>query len=140
MRRSSGPRQARGGLIVAAGSKEDGIQPLRKQLAQLGLESSTCRSTTAWLSGSRVRRMRRSAIAKLSKSVQWVEEQFETIPGLFSHDRVDAGSELLASRLPTDFDGNAADLGAGWGYLSSSSPKPRHAPTVLISSRMTIAL
>jgi len=37
---------------------------------------------------------------------------------MFSHDRVDAGSELLASRFPTDFDGNVADFGAGWGYLS----------------------
>jgi 16S rRNA (guanine1207-N2)-methyltransferase len=37
---------------------------------------------------------------------------------MFSHDRVDAGSELLASRLPTDFTGDVADFGAGWGYLS----------------------
>ncbi len=37
---------------------------------------------------------------------------------MFSHDRIDAGSELLASRLPQDFTGDVADFGAGWGYLS----------------------
>jgi 16S rRNA (guanine1207-N2)-methyltransferase len=37
---------------------------------------------------------------------------------MFSHERVDAGSELLASRLPTDFTGDVADFGAGWGYLA----------------------
>ncbi|MDO1580523.1 class I SAM-dependent methyltransferase [Rhizobium oryzicola] len=107
-----------GGLIVAAGSKEDGIQPLRKQLAQLGLDVEHMpkyHGVAVWFTRPQDAT---AAIAKLSKPVQWVEEQFETIPGLFSHDRVDAGSELLASRLPTDFDGNAADLGAGWGYLS----------------------
>ena len=47
------------------------------------------------------------------------ECRFETRAGLFSHAHADEGSELLASRLPTDFDGNAADFGAGWGYLSA---------------------
>ncbi len=50
---------------------------------------------------------------------------------MFSHDRIDDGSELLASRLPVDFPGDAADFGAGWGYLSvdagrnASRPQPR---------------
>ena len=39
-------------------------------------------------------------------------------PGLFSWDRIDEGSALLAKCLPDDLAGHAADLGAGWGYLS----------------------
>lgn len=39
-------------------------------------------------------------------------------PGLFAWDRVDPASALLAAHLPADLAGRAADLGAGWGYLS----------------------
>ncbi|GAB6194737.1 class I SAM-dependent methyltransferase [Lysobacter xanthus] len=39
-------------------------------------------------------------------------------PGLFAWDRVDPASALLASHLPADLAGRAADLGAGWGYLA----------------------
>jgi 16S rRNA (guanine1207-N2)-methyltransferase len=39
-------------------------------------------------------------------------------PGLFSWDRIDQGSELLARHLPETLAGDIADLGAGWGYLS----------------------
>jgi 16S rRNA (guanine1207-N2)-methyltransferase len=40
-------------------------------------------------------------------------------PGLFAWDRVDTASALLAEHLPTDLAGRVADLGAGYGYLSS---------------------
>lgn len=39
-------------------------------------------------------------------------------PGLFAWDRVDPASALLVEHLPTALAGRAADLGAGWGYLS----------------------
>lgn len=45
---------------------------------------------------------------------------FLTRPGVFAWDRVDAASRLLAAHLPADLSGRAADLGAGWGYLSMS--------------------
>lgn len=44
---------------------------------------------------------------------------FVTRPGVFSADRVDHGSALLASALPDRLEGRVADLGAGWGWLSS---------------------
>ena len=40
-------------------------------------------------------------------------------PGVFAWDRVDAASALLAAHLPETLAGRGADLGAGWGYLSS---------------------
>ena len=43
---------------------------------------------------------------------------FQTRPGVFAWDRVDAASALLASALPNDLKGCVADLGAGWGYLT----------------------
>jgi 16S rRNA (guanine1207-N2)-methyltransferase len=38
--------------------------------------------------------------------------------GIFSADHVDPGSALLAEHLPKNLKGAAADLGAGWGFLS----------------------
>ena len=45
--------------------------------------------------------------------------RFTSRPGVFAWDRVDAASALLAAHLPADLAGDGADLGAGWGYLSS---------------------
>lgn len=107
-----------GGVIVIAGGKEDGIQPLRTAMLKLGLEidyAPKYHGVAIWLARPQDAD---AAIAALRKERVVVEARFETVPGMFSHDRIDAGSELLASRFPTDFDGNAADFGAGWGYLS----------------------
>ncbi|KGD98267.1 class I SAM-dependent methyltransferase [Rhizobium sp. YS-1r] len=107
-----------GGVIVIAGGKEDGIQPLRNTLLKLGLQidyTPKYHGVAIWLARPQ---SADAAITALKKMPVTVEDRFEAAPGMFSHDRVDAGSELLAGRLPTDFDGNAADFGAGWGYLS----------------------
>lgn len=48
-----------------------------------------------------------------------VDGGFRTMPGVFSADAVDRGSAMLAAVLPSDMSGRVADLGAGWGFLSS---------------------
>ena len=47
--------------------------------------------------------------------------EFIVQAGIFSGNRVDPGSELLASHLPANLHGNVADLGAAWGYLSHAA-------------------
>lgn len=44
--------------------------------------------------------------------------RFLSRPGVFAWDRIDVASQLLAAHLPPDLAGRAADLGAGFGYLS----------------------
>ena len=44
--------------------------------------------------------------------------RFLSRPGLFAWDRIDPASALLAEHLPPGLAGRAADLGAGYGYLS----------------------
>ena len=44
---------------------------------------------------------------------------WQTLPGMFSADGIDPASALLAEALPAGLKGVAADLGAGWGYLSA---------------------
>lgn len=43
---------------------------------------------------------------------------FQTQPGLFSWDRIDPASRLLATHLPPALSGKVADFGCGTGYLS----------------------
>jgi 16S rRNA (guanine1207-N2)-methyltransferase len=107
-----------GALIVVAGGKEDGIQPLRKRIEALGAALAHMpkyHGVALWFVRSEAAD---GLAAALQKSPVRVGGRFIAAPGMFSHDRVDAGSELLASRLPGDFTGDAADFGAGWGYLS----------------------
>lgn len=107
------------GWIVVAGGKEDGIQALRKRLGPLMPAIEALPKYHGWAVWFRRPEDIGAALAALKAPPVLVEGRFETAPGMFSHDRIDPGSELLASRLPTDFDGNAADFGAGWGYLSA---------------------
>ncbi len=46
------------------------------------------------------------------------DARFVSRPGVFAWDRIDPASALLAKHLPDDLKGRAADLGAGFGYLS----------------------
>lgn len=111
-------RVTAGGTVVVAGAKEDGIVPLRKQLDRLGLEPESTpkyHGVAVWFT---VPAETATLVAALAAKSVTVEGRFETRSGLFSHAHADEGSELLASRFPVDFNGNAADFGAGWGYLS----------------------
>ncbi|RYD31843.1 MAG: 16S rRNA methyltransferase [Verrucomicrobiaceae bacterium] len=48
------------------------------------------------------------------------DTSFTTEAGIFSADHIDPGSRLLAAHLPASLRGKAADLGAGWGYLTDA--------------------
>lgn len=48
-----------------------------------------------------------------------LDGRFLSRPGVFAWDRIDTASALLATHLPADLSGHAADLGAGYGYLST---------------------
>lgn len=107
-----------GGLIVVAGSKEDGVQSMRKRLDQLGLSGDSMpkyHGLAIWFARPEDPA---DAVSKLRARPVRIAGRFTAAPGMFSHDRIDEGSELLATRIPEDFNGHAADFGAGWGYLS----------------------
>jgi 16S rRNA (guanine1207-N2)-methyltransferase len=110
-----------GGLVVVAGSKDDGIASLRRRLAGLveiegalpkyhGLAFWFRRETRA---GDAAPALRAANPARL------VEGRYRTAPGMFSHDRVDAGSRLLVENLPADLRGHVADFCAGWGFVAA---------------------
>lgn len=114
-------RTAPGGLIVVAGSKDDGIASLRKRLAGLAEIDGALpkyHGLAFWFH-------RQAGVGEAAAALRaanpphLVEGRFETAPGMFSFDRVDAGSRFLASHLPSDLGGAIADFGAGWGFLSA---------------------
>lgn len=108
-----------GGLIVVAGGADEGIASLRKRLAKLiDIEGHLPKyhGTALWF---RRPLDASAAIAGLAGEPGLADGRFAAAPGMFSHDRIDAGSRLLAEHLPDESKGAAADFGAGWGYLSA---------------------
>ena len=109
---------APGGTLVCAGANADGAASLEKHAARaFGLEGSLskfhCR--VFWLKrGERAPPGYWRDLASLRPvgDRSWVSQ-----PGIFSWDRIDDGSALLAQCLPDDLSGPVADFGCGWGYL-----------------------
>jgi len=113
-------RTRSGGLIVVAGSKDDGIASLRRRLGGLvSVEGALPKyhGLVFWFA----RPETEAAASRLrdANPALLVENRFRTAPGMFSHDRIDAGSRLLAENFPADLSGAVADFCAGWGFLAA---------------------
>ena len=109
-----------GGLILVAGSTDDGVASLRKRVEKtLHLDGSLPKyhGLAFWLTRPEQADEALAAL-RADKQQALTDGRFVTAPGMFSHDRVDAGSKLLAECLPDTCRGTAADFGAGWGFLS----------------------
>ena len=110
-----------GGLILLDGAKSDGIEAIARAVAATGLTVET----HAKAHGKLVWFTRPEALPEQFAS--WAEagnlrkntDGFLTAPGMFSHNQADAGSQLLLEHVPEGLSGKAADLGAGWGWLSA---------------------
>ncbi|MCB1382031.1 MAG: class I SAM-dependent methyltransferase [Notoacmeibacter sp.] len=109
-----------GAPVVVAGGKTEGVQSFAKRLKAAGLELETAAKHHGLAMMFRRPDDRASEHIFLPPAEEnLVEGRFRTAPGMFSHDRVDAGSRLLAGHLPADLKGRAADFCSGWGYLSA---------------------
>lgn len=108
------------GLVLIAGGKKEGVDSLRKHAARLlSLEGSMSKhhGVVFWLR--RPASLPPSVSAGTEGGVRANAEGHFSAPGMFAHRKSDAGSMLLARTLPSDLAGDAADFGAGWGYLSA---------------------
>ncbi|MFT4247383.1 MAG: methyltransferase [Pseudomonas sp.] len=115
---------APGGVVVACQANNEGAKSGEgdlRQLAGLGgqLTKHHCRVYwTAPLHGTHDAALQARWLA-LDASRPILGGRFSSRPGVFAWDRVDAASALLAEHFPDDLAGHGADLGAGYGYLSS---------------------
>ncbi|TPJ52895.1 class I SAM-dependent methyltransferase [Mesorhizobium sp. B2-7-1] len=124
-------RVARGAPVVVAGSKDDGVDSLRKRingLAPLEGHLPKHHGVAFWF---RRTGTNTAATLRAGNPDLVVEGGFKTAPGMFSFDRIDAGSKLLAANLPDDLKGNVADFCAGWGYLAAEVLQRSHGLTAL---------
>ena len=109
-----------GGRVVVAGGKTDGVASLRKRIAglcEIDGHASKNHGVVFWLTRTEASAAARQALEAANPPLV-LEEGFLTVPGIFSHEHADAGSQLLSANLPSDIKGHVADFGAGWGYLS----------------------
>lgn len=104
-----------GGLVLVDGQKTDGADSLLKSLRKLAhgpvAAYSKAHGKLIWFSGG-------GDFTEWSAGRIASPEGFRTVAGVFSADRIDKGSALLAAALPAQLPARVVDLGAGWGYLS----------------------
>ncbi|MCF2904810.1 methyltransferase [Octadecabacter sp. CECT 8868] len=100
-----------GGIVIVDGQKTDGVESIYKDI----------RKTSA-INGVVTKGHGRLFWFEAGQAPKWDTSVkspagYETVAGVFSEAKIDAGSALLVPQLDP-LKGEVADLGAGWGYLS----------------------
>ena len=103
--------------IAVSGDKSLGIASARKwagKRIEIGGSQSKHHAQVFWFSADA------AAFSDVDLPVTEPGAGFSAAPGMFSADRVDPGSALLATHVDRRIAGRVADFGAGWGYLSAA--------------------
>ncbi|WP_424977911.1 class I SAM-dependent methyltransferase [Leisingera sp. S232] len=106
---------AASGQVLIDGAKTEGIDSLLKDLRKRCAPSepvSKAHGKVFWIDGG-------TALPDWLPDGPQQVEGFITAPGVFSADGIDPASRMLAAALPVKLGRCVADLGAGWGYLST---------------------
>lgn len=116
-------RLAPGGTLVASMAKAEGAKSGEADLARLAgavsnLSKHHCRVFWSAPQPDAVDRALQDEWRALDAPRETADGWWSR-PGLFAWDRVDRASALLAAHFPEDLHGRMADLGAGYGYLST---------------------
>ncbi len=112
-----GLMKAKGGYIIIDGDKKNGIVSIFKELEKIfSFEIKLSKAHGKIAAFRNVRGILPPTWH--SNKFHKINNDFVTVPGVFSWDHVDAASELLRSYLPNNLKGSGADLGAGWGFLT----------------------
>jgi 16S rRNA (guanine1207-N2)-methyltransferase len=112
-----------GGRVMASVSNDEGARSSEGDLAKLAgplntLTKNKCRVFwTEPLQGP-VDTALAAEWSALDAVRPVADGRYVSRPGVFAWDRIDPASALLVKHLPSDLAGCAADLGAGFGYLS----------------------
>jgi len=120
-------RLGKGGRLIVAGNKNDGIGPLRRWLSQhveIAGSFSKYHAVVFWADKTHDQPIDEVC---LSRTV----DGYEMAEGLFSASGPDNGSRLLVEHLNDRIRGKVADLGSGWGYLSGELLKRSNRVDVL---------
>ncbi|MEM6781665.1 MAG: methyltransferase [Pseudomonadota bacterium] len=110
------------GLLVAAASNDAGGKRLETYFEEMGIPvqcESKHKGRVVWGFNTHTKQdvIDRYLHGGDIREIELDGERYMTQPGLFSWDRIDAGSEMLVGCLP-ELKGIGADFGCGYGYLS----------------------
>jgi 16S rRNA (guanine1207-N2)-methyltransferase len=108
-----------GGTLACAGANDDGAASLERHVAKafgLGGTLSKFHSRVFWLT--KAAKEPPAYWRGLARLQPVADSSWLSRPGIFSWDRIDDGSALLAAHLPDNLSGHIADFGCGWGYLT----------------------
>ena len=116
-------RCAPGGIVVACIANDEGAKSGEGDFKRLcGLDGNLtkhhCRVFWSRRDDARIDAALLAQWSTLDAERPILDGRFISRPGVFAWDRIDPASQLLAEHLPADLRGRAADLGAGYGYLS----------------------
>jgi 16S rRNA (guanine1207-N2)-methyltransferase len=106
------------GPVIVDGQKTDGIEAVLRALkdrVDLSEPISKGHGKIAWFNAVPLEDWRAPPLRVTAPDGR----DFATLAGVFSAERVDPASALLAEAVPEGVKGVAVDLGAGWGYLSA---------------------
>lgn len=111
-----------GGLIVCAGRVDTGAASVARHLEEAAgaaemIAKYHCK--VFWIERTATTPTVFDEWASAGALHRVAETGYFSQPGLYSWDKIDRGSALLAEHLPADLGRRVADLGAGWGYLSA---------------------
>jgi 16S rRNA (guanine1207-N2)-methyltransferase len=117
-------RTTPGGIVMASMSNSEGARSGEVDLERLTgniktLSKNKCRVFWSTITDEAKKSPLVAEWAALDAPRPIADGRFLSRPGLFAWDRIDDASALLAAYLPGDLSGRAADLGAGYGYLSA---------------------
>lgn len=113
-----------GGVIVVSGDKSSGAQSFMKWvngITPISQKLSKNHGIVFWLTVPED--LDDDNIQSLMGEPQNFESAFTTEAGMFSHGRIDQGSQMLVKYMERIVFGKTADFGAGWGYLSYEAIK-----------------
>ena len=120
-----------GGLLVFAGDKTSGVQPMRKwagRMVEIDGSLSKHHAVVFWLHKSGADW---SSDVLQKPDSHFMQGEFKRAAGMFSADGPDAASVLLSEYFGHRIRGRVADFGSGWGYLShhllKACPLPKSA-------------
>jgi len=118
------------GVVLVNGAKTDGIESLLKQVRKETTVEviSKAHGKVFWFDATPMPEAWLEA-GKLAEN----QAGYLTAPGMFSHEKIDSGSALLAPYLG-GLKGRVADLGAGWGWLAAQAIGPEVEELVLFEA------
>lgn len=117
-----------GGVVVASMTNDAGAKSGEADFARIAGPVASRSKNKCRVFWARKAEVQDQGIGDAALATQWRDldtprpvagGRFISRPGVFAWDRIDPASALLAEYLPADLQGRAADLGAGYGYLSA---------------------